>query len=52
MIRKKITIERMRTKVYIKIKLNQILRNEIEKKIKIKYITIERLMTKFDIINK
>jgi len=37
MIRKKqITIIKMRTKVNLKIKLNQIVRDEIEKKIKIK----------------
>jgi hypothetical protein len=44
----------MRTKVYIKIKLNQILREQIEKnkiKIKTKYIAIKRLMIKFNIIN-
>jgi hypothetical protein len=49
---KKITIKRMRTKVDIKIKLNQILRDKIEKKIKTKYIAIKRLITKLDIINK
>jgi hypothetical protein len=50
---KKITIIKIRTKVDIKIKLDQILRNEIEKKrFKIKYITIKSLKTKFDIINK
>jgi hypothetical protein len=38
-------------KVNIKIKLNQILRDEIEKKIQIKYISIKSLMIKFDIIN-
>jgi hypothetical protein len=36
----------------IKIKLNQILKNEIEKKIKNKYITIKKLRIKIDIINK
>ena len=38
--------------MYIKIKLNQILRDEIEKKIKNKYIAIKRLRIKIDIINK
>jgi len=38
-------------KVNIKIKLNQILRDEIEKKIQIKYISIKSLMIKFDIIS-
>jgi len=43
----------MRIKVDIKIKLNQILRDEIEKKIfKTKYIAIKCLRTKFDIISK
>jgi hypothetical protein len=42
----------MRTKVDIKIKLNQIQRGEIEKKIKTKYIAIKSLRTKFDIISK
>jgi len=44
----------MRTKVYIKIKLNQILKDEIEikKEFKTKYITIKKLRTKFNIINK
>jgi len=46
----------MRTKVDIKVKLNQILRDEIEKqiqkRIKTKYIAIKRLRIKFDIINK
>jgi hypothetical protein len=46
----------MRTKVDIKVKLNQILRDEIEKqiqkRIKTKCIVIKRLRTKFDIINK
>ena len=43
------------TRVNIKIKLNQVIRNEIEKnikKFKIKYITVKRLRTKFDMINK
>jgi len=39
MVRKKqITIIKMRTKINIKIKLNQILRDEIKKKIRTKYI--------------
>ena len=42
----------MRTKVNIKIKLNQILNDGIEKKIKTKYITMKSLRAKFDIINK
>jgi hypothetical protein len=38
----------MRTKINIKIKLNQNLRDEIEKKrFKIKYIAIKSLRTKF-----
>ena len=49
---KQITIIKMRIKVDIKIKLNQILRDEIEKKIKTKYITIKNLMVKFDMISK
>jgi len=50
---KKITIIKIRIKVDIKIKLNKILRDEIEKKrFKIKYIAIKSLMIKFDIINK
>jgi len=43
------------TRVNIKIKLNQVIRNEIKKNIKkskTKYITIKRLSTKFDMINK
>jgi hypothetical protein len=40
------------TKVNIKIKLNQILKDEIEKKIQKKYITIKSLRIKFDIIYK
>jgi hypothetical protein len=41
------------TKVNIKIKLNQILRDEIEKKkILIKYIAIKSLRIKFEIISK
>jgi hypothetical protein len=39
------------TKNDIKIKLNQILKNETEKK-KTKYISIKKSMIKFDIINK
>jgi hypothetical protein len=46
-----ITIKRMRIKVYTKIKLNQILRDEIKKN-KTKYIAIKRLRIKFEIINK
>jgi hypothetical protein len=44
----------MRTKVNIKIKLNQILRGEIEKKkrFKTKDIAIKSLRTKYIIINK
>jgi len=42
----------MRTKVDLKIKLNQILRDEIEKKFKTKYIAIKSLSIKFDIISK
>jgi len=42
----------MRINVNIKIKLNQILRDEIEKKIQAKYISIKNLRIKFDIINK
>ena len=43
----------MRIKVNIKIKLNQILRDEIKKKkIQTKYISIKSLRTKFDIISK
>jgi hypothetical protein len=50
---KKITIIKIRTKVDIKIKSNQILRDEIEKKrFKTKYIAIKSLRTKFDIISK
>jgi hypothetical protein len=49
---KQITIIKIRTKVDIKIKLNQILRDEIEKKIKTKYIAIKNLMVKFDMISK
>jgi len=42
----------MSTKVNIKIKLNHILRGEIEKKrFKTKYIAIKSLRTKFVIIN-
>jgi len=42
----------MRPKVDIKFKLNQIIRDEIEKKIKTKYIENKRLRTKFSTINK
>jgi hypothetical protein len=50
---KQVTIIKMRIKVDIKIKLNQILRDEIEKKrFKTKYITIKSLRIKFDIISK
>jgi hypothetical protein len=51
-IEKQLTIIKIRIKVDIKIKLNQILRDEIEKKIKTKYIAIKSLRTKFDIISK
>jgi hypothetical protein len=47
------TIIKIKTKVNIKIKLNQILRNKIiKKKIQTKYISIKSLRTKFDIISK
>jgi hypothetical protein len=49
--KKQITIKKMRTKVNIKIKLNQNFRGE-KKQINIKYNTIKILMIKFDIINK
>ena len=49
---KQITIIKMRTKVNIKIKLNQILRDEIKKQIQTKYISIKSLSIKFDIISK
>ena len=49
---KQITIIKMKTKVNIKIKLNSILRDKIEKKIQTKYILIKSLRIKFDIINK
>jgi hypothetical protein len=50
---KQTTIIKMRIKVNIKIKLNQILRDEIEKKkTQTKYISIKSLRTKFDIISK
>jgi len=45
MIRKK----KIRIKIDIKIKLNQILKNKTEKK---KYISIKKSMIKFNIINK
>jgi hypothetical protein len=51
-IEKQITIIKIRNKIDIKIKLNQILRDEIEKKIKTKYIAIKNLRTKSDIIGK
>jgi hypothetical protein len=51
--KKQITIIKIKTKVNIKIKLNQILRDEIEKKkFKTKYIAIKNLRIKFDTINK
>jgi hypothetical protein len=51
---KQITIIKIRIKVDIKINLNQILRDEIERKkrFKAKYIGIKSLGTKFDIISK
>jgi hypothetical protein len=49
---KKITIIKIKNKVVIKIKLNQVLRDETEKKIKTKYITIKSLRIKFDKISK
>jgi len=49
---KQITIIKVRTKVDIKIKLNQISKDKIEKKFKTKYIIIKNLKTKFDIISK
>jgi hypothetical protein len=48
MTRKK--IKKIKIKIDIKIKLNQILKNKIEKKTK--YISIKKSMIKFDIINK
>jgi hypothetical protein len=42
----------MRIKVNIKIKLNQILRGEFEKKFKTRYIEIKSFRTKFIIISK
>ena len=49
---KQITIIKMRTKIDIKIKLNQILKNKTEKKrFKTKYIAIKSLRIKFDIIS-
>jgi hypothetical protein len=45
--------KKMRIKINIKIKLNQIIRDKIEKKrFKIKYIAIKNLRMKFDRINK
>jgi hypothetical protein len=49
---KQITNIKMKTKVNIKIKLNSILRDKIEKQIQTKYIPIKSLRIKFDIINK
>jgi len=51
---KQITIIKMRTNINIKIKLNQILRDEIKEKKRFitKYITIKSLRIKFDIISK
>ena len=50
---KQIIIIKIRTKVDIKIKLNQIRRGEIEKKrFETKYIAIKSLSIKFDIISK
>lgn len=48
------TIKKIRIKVDVKIKLNEILRDDIEKKngFKTKYIVIKRLRIKFNIINK
>ena len=46
------TIIKIRIKVNIKIKLNQILKDESEKKNQTKYLAIKSLSTKFDIINK
>jgi hypothetical protein len=48
---KQMTIIKIRTKINIKIKLNQNLRDEIKKKNQTKYISIKSLMIKFDIIN-
>ena len=50
--KKQITIIQIKIEVNIKIKLNQILRSEIEKKNKTKYIAIKSLKIKFVIINK
>jgi hypothetical protein len=47
---KQITIIKMRTKMDLKIKLNQILRDEIEKKLK--QNKIKSLRIKFNIISK
>jgi len=49
---KKITTIKIRTKIDIKIKLNQILRDEIKKIFKIKYIAIKSLKAKFNRISK
>ena len=43
---------KIKIKVNIKIKLNQILKHEIKKKIKTKFISIKNLKIKFIIINK
>jgi hypothetical protein len=48
---KQITIIKIKIKIDIQIKLNLILKAEILKKIKIKYITIESLRIEFDIIS-
>jgi len=50
--KRKQIILKNRTKVDIKIKLYQILRDEIKKRFKTKYTTIKNLRTKFNIINK
>ena len=50
---KQITIIKIRTKINIKIKLNQILRDEIKKKrFKQNIYQLKVLRTKFDIISK
>jgi len=50
---KQIIMIKMRIKVDIKIKLNQILRDGISKKrLQVKYIAIKSLRIKFDIISK
>jgi len=50
--KRQITIIKMRTKIDIKIKLNQILKGKIKKKFKTKYIATKSLRIKFNIINK